>query len=86
MASVIVQARIDPEVKKEAAAVLSAIGLTVSDAVRLMLIRVAHEKALPFHPLIPNGETLAAMAEAETGNLETVNSVEELFEALNEED
>lgn len=86
MASVIVQARIDPEVKKEAAAVLSTIGLTVSDAVRLMLIRVAQEKALPFHPLIPNNETIAATAEAESGNLETANSVADLFEALNAED
>ncbi len=43
------QARIDNQVKKEAAAVLSTIGLTVSDAVRLLLTRVAHDKALPFN-------------------------------------
>lgn len=53
-ANALVQTRIDGKVKDEAAAVLSAMGLTVSDAVRLMLTRVAHDKALPFEPLIPN--------------------------------
>ena len=50
----LVQARIDGAVKEEAAAVLAAMGLTVSDAVRLLLTRVAQEGALPFAPLIPN--------------------------------
>lgn len=68
----LVQARVDGQIKKEAAAVLATIGLTVSDAVRLMLIRIAHEKAMPFDPLIPNAETIAAMEEAEHGDLETV--------------
>ena len=53
----LVQARIDGAVKEEATAVLAAMGLTVSDAVRLLLIRVAQEKALPFAPLIPNAVT-----------------------------
>jgi len=68
----LVQTRINPEIKEEAAAVLQAIGLTVSDAVRLMLTRVAREKALPFEPLIPNQATLAAMKEAREGKLERV--------------
>ncbi len=63
-ANALVQARIDGAVKDEAAAVLAAIGLTVSDAVRLMLTRVAREKALPFEPLTPNAATVAAMKEA----------------------
>lgn len=71
-ANALVQARVDGQIKKEAAAVLATIGLTVSDAVRLMLIRIAHEKAMPFDPLIPNAETIAAMEEAEYGDLETV--------------
>jgi len=69
----LVQTRIDGDIKKEAAVVLEAIGLTVSDAVRLMLTRVAREKALPFEPLIPNEGTLAAMKEAREGKLETVS-------------
>ena len=71
-ANALVQTRINSEIKDEAAAVLQAIGLTVSDAVRLMLTRVAHEKALPFEPLIPNQATIAAMKEAREGKLETV--------------
>jgi DNA-damage-inducible protein J len=71
-ANSLVQTRINAEIKEEAATVLQAIGLTVSDAVRLMLTRVAHEKALPFEPLIPNEVTIAAMKEAREGKLETV--------------
>jgi DNA-damage-inducible protein J len=68
----LVQTRIDGAIKKEASVVLESIGLTVSDAVRLMLTRVAQDKALPFEPLIPNKKTLAAMKEARAGKLETV--------------
>jgi DNA-damage-inducible protein J len=71
-ANLLVQTRINSEIKEEAATVLQAIGLTVSDAVRLMLTRVAHEKALPFEPLIPNDVTIAAMKEARERKLETV--------------
>ena len=63
-ANALVQARIDGAVKKEAAAVLAPMGLTLSDAVRLPLTRVARKHALPFDPLIPNAETVAAMVEA----------------------
>jgi len=68
----IVQARINGQVKDEAAAVLAAIGLTVSDAVRLMLTRIARDKALPFDPLVPNETTIAAMRAARAGELEPV--------------
>ena len=64
-----VQARVDGAVKEEAAAVLAAMGLTISDAVRLLLLRVAHEKTLPFAPLIPNAATVEAMKEARKGGL-----------------
>ena len=68
----LVQTRIDGAIKAEAAAVLAAMGLTVSDAVRLLLTRIAREHALPFDPLIPNATTIAAMKEARAGKLETV--------------
>jgi DNA-damage-inducible protein J len=71
-ANALVQARIDGAVKDEAAIVLAAMGLTVSDAVRLLLTRVAREHALPFDPFIPNEKTIEAMKEARRGNLETV--------------
>ncbi len=85
-ANALVQARVDEQIKKEAAAVLATIGLTVSDAVRLMLIRIAHEKAMPFDPLIPNAETIAAMEEARAGGLPSFDSIEALMADLHAED
>jgi DNA-damage-inducible protein J len=82
----IVQARIDSDVKEEASTVLEAMGLTISDAVRLMLTRVAREKALPFEPLIPNEETIEAMREARKGRLPRFDTVDELMADLNEGD
>jgi DNA-damage-inducible protein J len=85
-ANALVQTRIDESVKEEAAAVLAAMGLTVSDAVRLMLTRVAREKALPFEPLVPNADTIAAMKEARAGGLPKAASIRELADALNADD
>jgi len=85
-ANALVQTRINGEVKEQAAAVLATMGLTVSDAVRLMLIRVAHDKALPFEPFRPNAETIAAMEEARRGGLERFETVEALMADLDEED
>ena len=82
-ANQLVQTRIDGAIKEEAAAVLAAMGLTVSDAVRMMLTKVAHEHALPFDPLIPNATTIAAMMEARAGNLSGVSSITDLKTALN---
>ncbi len=84
-ANALVQTRIDGKIKREAAAVLEAVGLTVSDAVRLLLTRVAHDKALPFEPLVPNKKTLAAMREARAGRLETV-TLDELRTVLRADD
>jgi len=85
-AKALVQARIDGAVKEEAAAVLASMGLTVSDAVRLLLTRVAKEHALPFDPLIPNAETVEAMKEARRGKLASFESVDELMADLNADD
>jgi DNA-damage-inducible protein J len=82
----IVRARIDGRIKEEAAAVLGSMGLTVSDAFRLMMTRIAAEKALPFEPLIPNAETIEAMKAARRGELVSVGSLENLLASLNAED
>jgi DNA-damage-inducible protein J len=79
----IVRARIDEHIKEEATVVLAAMGLTVSDAFRIMLTRVAREKALPFEPLVPNEETIEAMKQARRGNLPSFDSVEGLMADLN---
>ena len=67
MTNTVVRARIDARTKDEAALVLAAIGLTVSDAFRLMMVRIAKDKAMPFDPLVPNPETIEAMREARAG-------------------
>jgi DNA-damage-inducible protein J len=85
-ANAVVRARIDEHIKEEATAVLAAMGLTVSDALRLMLTRVAREKALPFEPLIPNDETIAAIKEARRGGLSTFKDVDALVADLNADD
>ncbi len=85
-ANAIVQARIDQTVKDEAAAVLAAMGLTISDAMRMMLTRVAKEQALPFDPLIPNAETIAAMKEARAGKTAAFDSLESLKAGLHADD
>lgn len=85
-ANALVQARIDGAVKEEAAAVLAAMGLTVSDAVRLLLTRIAREHALPFDPLIPNAKTVKAMKEARKGKLASFDSVSALITDLNADD
>ena len=82
----VVRARIDQRIKDEAAAVLGAMGLTVSDAFRLLMVRIAKEKALPFEPLVPNADTIEAMKAARRGELVTVSSPEELLASLNEDD
>lgn len=85
-ANQLVQARINGAIKQEAAAVLETMGLTVSDAVRLLLTKVAREHALPFDPLIPNEATVAAMMEARAGNLPQVHTIDELKKALHAKD
>ena len=85
-ANALVQARIDGTVKEEAATVLATMGLTVSDAVRLMLTRVAREKALPFEPLVPNETTIAAMKEARASKGKRFATVADLMADLNADD
>jgi DNA-damage-inducible protein J len=86
IANSVVRARIDAETKADASAILASIGLTVSDAVRLLLKKVVEEKKLPFNPLIPNTETIKAIKEARRGKVKTVSSVDELFKDLNADD
>jgi len=81
-----VRARVDERVKEEAAAVRATIGLTVSDAFRLMTMRIATDKALPFEPLIPNAETIGPMEAARRGELIHVGDASNLLTVLNEDD
>ena len=82
----VVRARIDEHTKEEASAVLAAMGLTVSDAFRIMLTRIAREKVMPFEPLVPNSTTIAAMKEARQGGLKSFANVQDLMTDLNADD
>lgn len=82
----LVQTRIDGAVKDEAAAVLKGMGLTVSDAVRLMLVRVAREKSLPFDVRTPNAATREAINELDAGKGIRFDSVEAMMADLRADD
>ena len=85
-AAEIVRARIDSELKMKASAVLSEMGLSVSDAIRLLLVRVAADGALPFDLRVPNAETQAAMRDARQGNVRRFDTVAALMADLNTDD
>jgi DNA-damage-inducible protein J len=78
----VVRARIDERTKRDAAAALKKIGLSLSDAFRLLLVRFAAEKVLPFEPLNPNAETVAAMKTARRGELINVGKPDKLLRGL----
>ena len=81
-----VRARIDTATKERAEQALDAIGLSVSDAIRLLMIRIAAERRLPFELKVPNTATQEAMAELEAGKGRAFNSVGELMADLNADD
>lgn len=85
-ATAVVRARIDEKVKRKASKALAGMGLSMSDAIRLMLVRVAEEKALPFDVYEPNEESLRAIAELERGEGQRFETVEELMADLNARD
>jgi len=81
-----VRARIDSSTKERATDALLAMGLSVSDAIRLLLIRVADEQRLPFEVKVPNSTTRRAMAELKAGKGKKFTSLEELFADLHADD
>ncbi|MYC53583.1 MAG: type II toxin-antitoxin system RelB/DinJ family antitoxin [Gammaproteobacteria bacterium] len=78
----VVRARIDSDTKARATEALRAMGLTVSDAIRLLMLRVADEKRLPFTIQVPNRTTVEAMKELADGTGRRFDSVKELFRDL----
>ncbi len=82
-AAEVVRARIETGLKKEATAVLAGMGLSISDAIRLLLIRVAADKAMPFDLRAPNAETQAAMRDIQEGKVTRFDSVAALMADMN---
>jgi DNA-damage-inducible protein J len=82
-ATAFVRARIDETLKEEATDVLADMGLTVSDVVRIVLTKIAKEKALPFDMRIPNERTIKVIASSEQGvDVHQVKNANELFNEL----
>jgi DNA-damage-inducible protein J len=78
----VVRARIDSDTKKRAAEALEAMGLSISDAIRLLLLRVADEKRLPFAVQVPNATTRKAVEEIESGKGKKLADADALFKDL----
>ena len=78
-----VRARVDEDLKNEAAAVLAGMGLTVSDVVRIALTKIAKEKALPFDMRLPNELTAETLAKSERGeDVHKAKDASDLFNQL----
>jgi len=80
-----VRAQVDPETKRQAAAALAEMGLSVSDAIRLLLRRIAEERRLPFEVKIPSAETRAAIEELESGKGQRFATVADMIASLHDE-
>jgi DNA-damage-inducible protein J len=78
-ATTMIHVRIDERIKAEATETLAAMGLTISDAVRVFLTRVVAEQGMPFELKTPNAETRAAMREARAMGKARFGSVEALI-------
>ena len=82
----VVRARIDADTKERAADALEAMGLSISDAIRLLMLRIADERRLPFEVKVPNATTRKAIEELEAGKGKRVNTIEELMAELDADD
>ncbi len=81
-----VRARIDAATKERATAALDAMGLSVSDAIRLLMVRVAEERCLPFEVKAPSASSLQALAEIAAGKVEHFATVDDLMADLHADD
>lgn len=81
-----VRARIDTETKERASEALESMGLSISDAIRLLMMRIADEHRLPFEVKVPNSKTRKAIKELESGKGKRVKTVNDLMADLNSDD
>lgn len=82
-ADTVVRARIDPETKEEAQAALAEMGLSISDYIRMALVRVARDKAVPFPVKVPNALTAETLRRSERGeDVHVAKDADDLFKKL----
>lgn len=82
MATKMIHIRVDEKLKEESTQALEAMGLSISDAVRVFLTRVVADQQLPFSLKVPNAETREAMREARAMTKARFNSGDELINDL----
>ena len=81
-----VSARIDSETKERTSEALESMGLSISDAIRLLMMRIADEHRLPFEVKVPNSKTRKAIKKLESGKGKRVKTVNDLMLDLNAND
>jgi DNA-damage-inducible protein J len=81
-----VRSRIDIHTKERAAEALEAMGLSISAVIRLLMVRIADERRLPFEAKAPNATTKEALAELEAGKGKRFASVDDLMADLHADD
>ena len=86
IADTYVRARIDSATKQRASDALAAMGLSLSDAIRLLMLRIADERRLPFEVKAPDATTLKAIADLEAGKGKRFTSTGALMADLNADD
>lgn len=80
-----IHVRVEPELKREAEAILSSLGLTPGDAITLFYRQIRRDRGLPDLARIPNAETQEAIRQAEVGeDLTAYESVDDLMADLGE--
>ena len=79
----VVRARIDTKTKEQATKALEAMGLSISDYIRMALVRVAHDQAIPFPVKVPNKLTAETIRKSQKGeDVHTASDAEDLFNQL----
>ena len=86
MTGTYVRVRIDPDTKERATEALEKMGLSVSDAIRLLMLRIADEHRMPFEIKVPNATTRKAIKELESGKGERFTTVDSLMADMNADD
>jgi DNA-damage-inducible protein J len=81
-----VRARIDTATKERASEALEAMGLSISDAIRLLMLRIADEHRLPFEVKVPSKSSRKALADIAAGKVKTFSTVDDLMADLNADD
>jgi DNA-damage-inducible protein J len=77
-----IHARIDPTLKHDAEMILHKLGLNTSQAINAFYAQIVHVRGIPFELKLPNKETIAAMEELDSGNVKTYDSMQDLWNEI----